>query len=393
MTPLCTGIMGAMYSIAAVIGPLLGGVFSDKATWRWCMFNPPIHYALRCPHRCLYSYPYLGFYINLPLGGLAAVFIVIFFKTPKHVKPTEATWKEKILQMDPVGIGLVMCSILCYTLAMQYGGQTHPWKSSLVIGLIIGFVLIAITFCFWEFFQGERAAVVPRIFVDRNVWVNGFFGTMIAASYFIVIYYIPIYFQSIDNISPIESGVRNFALIIPVAIGLIMTGSVITKTGVAIPFMVVGSALATVGSGLLYSLDFGSSTGKWIGYQIIGGFAWGSCFQVPMIAGQGRADMKDLSSITAIILCKLSPYFQINKVKELTKISQSSNYLVVHLAYLQRSLPSPTALLSSQPEAPPPSVLLFFLLLVPQSLEVSSTLTNFLGFCSPTCPGSKPLLR
>jgi hypothetical protein len=240
------------------------------------------------------------------------VFLVVFFKTPKHAKPAEATWKEKILQMDPIGIALVMCSILCYTLAMQYGGQTHPWNSSVVIGLIVGFFLIAITFCIWEYFQGERAAIVPRVFVDRNVWVNGFFGQMIASSYFIVIYYIPIYFQSIDNVSPIESGVRNFALIIPVAIALIISGGTITKTGVPIPFMVVGSALATVASGLLYSLSFGSGAGKWIGYQILGGFAWGLCFQVPMIAGQGRANLQDISSVTSIILCKLSPYCQLN---------------------------------------------------------------------------------
>jgi hypothetical protein len=270
------------------------------------------HCAQCCPYLWLHSYPYLGFYVNLPLGGLATVFIVIFFKTPKHAKPAEATWKEKILQMDPVGIALAMCGILCYTLAMQYGGQTHPWQSSVVIGLIVGFVLIVITFCIWEAFQGERGAIVPRVFVDRNVWVNGFFGMMIAASYFIVIYYLPIYFQSIDNVSPIESGVRNFALIIPVAIGLIIAGASITKTGVPIPFMVVGSAIATVASGLLYSLDLGSSTGKWIGYQIIGGFAWGLCFQVPMMAGQGRADLKDMSSVTATILCKLSPQAQIN---------------------------------------------------------------------------------
>jgi MFS transporter, DHA2 family, glioxin efflux transporter len=201
------------------------------------------------------------------------VFLVVFFRTPKHAMPTEAAWKEKMLQMDPVGIALVMCSILCYTLAMQCGGQTHPWKSSVVIGLIVGFILIAITFCFWELFQGERGAIVPRIFVDRNVWVNGFYGQMIAASYFITIYYIPIYFQSIDNVSPIASGVRNFALIIPVAIALIISGGSITKTGAPVPFLVVGAALATLASGLLYSLNFGSSTGKWIGYQILGGFA------------------------------------------------------------------------------------------------------------------------
>jgi hypothetical protein len=255
---------------------------------------------------------YLGFYINLPLGGVAVVFLLFTLKLPKTAKPAEATWKEKILQMDPIGIALVMGSLICYILAMQYGGQTHPWKSSLVIGLIVGWVLITFTFCIWEYFLGERAAIVPRVFIDRNVWVNGFFGMMIAASYFIAIYYLPIYFQSIGNVSAIASGVRNFALIIPVAIALIIAGGGISKTGVPIPFLIAGSVLATIASGLMYSLDIGSSTGKWIGYQVIGGFAWGLCFQVPMMAGQGRADLADVPSVTAIILCEFYPYLQYN---------------------------------------------------------------------------------
>jgi hypothetical protein len=242
--------------------------------------------------------------------------ILLFFHTPKHAKPTEAMLKEKILQMDPIGTVLAMCAIISYTLAMQYGGQTKPWKSSTVIGLLVGFFVISTTFGIWEYFQGERAGVVPRVFRDRNVWVNALYGLFFGASYFIVIYYLPIYFQSISNVSPIESGVRNLALILTVSVAIIVSSGSITKTGIATPIMVVGAIISAVGTGLLYTLDIGTGTGNWIGYQIISGFGWGGAYQVPMIAGQGRADIKDMASVTAIILCELIPLqsFQTSKL-------------------------------------------------------------------------------
>ena len=106
------------------------------------------------------------FYINLPIGGLAAVIGFIFFKPPSNAKPAEATTKEKLLQMDFVGAALMMGLIVSFILALQYGGQTHPWDSSVVIGLLVGFVVITITFIAWEIYQKERAMIVPRLVSD-----------------------------------------------------------------------------------------------------------------------------------------------------------------------------------------------------------------------------------
>ena len=206
--------------------------------------------------------------------------------------------------MDLVGTAMIMGALVTYILALQYGGQTKAWDSSDVIGLIVGFVIIYIAFSVWEYFQGERAIVVPRLFKQRPVGISCVYAFFFSGSYFLVIYYLPIYFQSVHNISPAMSGVENLPLILAVTVAMISSGIFISATSLAIPIKVSGAAITIIASGLLYTFDIDTSTGKWIGYQILGGVGWGIAFQVPIIVGQGNAEPKDISSITAVILCK-----------------------------------------------------------------------------------------
>lgn len=244
------------------------------------------------------------FYINLPIGGLAAATIFIFFQTPKAAKPVDATIREKLLQMDPMGTVLIMGAVISFILALQYGGVRESWNSSIVVGLLVGFVLILIAFAILEIWQGERAMLTPRLLRNRNVWVNGLYGFFFCGGYFVPLYYLPIYFQSIDNVSPIASGVRNLPLIIAFSIGAVVSGGAISKTGVATPLLTASAVITTVAAGLLYTLDIGSGAGKWIGYQILTGLGFGVGFQVPIIVVQATAQPTDLASVTAITLCK-----------------------------------------------------------------------------------------
>ena len=137
--------VGIDFSIASVAGPLLGGILTEKLTWRWC------------------------FWINLPVGGASLAVVLFFFRTPKSMKAAEATPKEKLLQMDLQGTVLIIASLVCYMLAMQWGGLSLPWNSTTIIGLLVGWIVLGICFVIDQWLQGERAQIVPRIIKNRTV--------------------------------------------------------------------------------------------------------------------------------------------------------------------------------------------------------------------------------
>ncbi|KUI70713.1 Putative HC-toxin efflux carrier TOXA [Cytospora mali] len=111
----------------------------------------------------------------------------MFFHPPSAAKPIEASWKEKSLQMDPIGIVLAMGSIISFILALQYGGQTHAWNSSVVISLLVGFVVILIAMGFWQYYQGEYAMLPRRLLKKRSLWASSIFQFFFAGCYLLLL--------------------------------------------------------------------------------------------------------------------------------------------------------------------------------------------------------------
>jgi MFS family permease len=277
--PMMMGVIGMTYAVAAVLGPLLGGVLTDRATWRWC------------------------FYINLPIGGAAAVAVFFFFHLPAAAAPPQLSWKKKLLHVDPVGITLAMGCTTCFILALQYGGITHPWDSSVVIGLLVGFGFLAVALVGWEIWLGEYAMMLPRLYKQRSLSTTAPYQFFFMGSYLVLLYYLPIYFQSILGASPIKSGVNNLPFVLAAAVFALAGGAVVMKTGRAQQVMFVGSILSTVAISLIYTLDIGTSTGKWVGYQFFTGASMAFAIMHGLSIAQASVGPEDLAAVTANLLC------------------------------------------------------------------------------------------
>lgn len=116
------------------------------------------------------------------------------------------------------------------------------------------------------------------------------------------IYYLPFYFQAVKGTSAEGSGIRTIPYMVSITLASIMVGGFVTVVGLYVPFTWFGSAIFTVGAGMIYSLKVNSSAGQWIGYQILAGIGAGSCVQIPFIAVQVVLSKKDMPIGNAIAI-------------------------------------------------------------------------------------------
>lgn len=123
-------------------------------------------------------------------------------------------------------------------------------------------------------------------------------------AYFFILYYLPIYFQSVENVSPTGSGVRMIALILPLTIAAISQGFLFIKIGRVPIFWITSGAIGAIACGLSYTMDVSTSSGRWVGYQILAGAAIGFTGQVSLQNAQVNMRPENLSQATAIINCK-----------------------------------------------------------------------------------------
>jgi EmrB/QacA subfamily drug resistance transporter len=259
------GAFGAVFGVASVVGPLLGGFFVDNLGWRWV------------------------FYINLPIGLVALVVIAI-------VLPGTAT-REKH-RIDYLGALLLASAATCLVLATSWGGTEYAWGSPVIIGL---FVLAAALGVGW-WLSAHRAAepvLSLRLFRNRVFSVASAIGFAAGFAMFGALAFLPLFLQVVRGVSPTISGVYLLPMVVGLLITSIGSGQLISRIGRYKVFPIVGTGLMAVALFLLSMLSATTSSLVMDGYFFLLGLSLGLILQVLVIAVQNSADYADLGAATS----------------------------------------------------------------------------------------------
>ncbi|KAH6723623.1 major facilitator superfamily domain-containing protein [Leptodontidium sp. MPI-SDFR-AT-0119] len=280
--PMYVGGTGLTWGLGTVLGPIIGGAFTDSsAGWRF------------------------AFYINLFIGGLCAP--VYIFMLPNYDPRPGVSLMDRAREMDYLGALLTLGAFVSGVMAISFGGVQYEWNSGTIIGLFVCsgvlFILLGLQQVYTIFTNTSRRVFPVEFFKSRTILILFAMTAAGGTAVFIPIYMMPIYFQYTRGDSALDAGVRLLPFIFLMIFAVIGNGAILSAYGYYMPWYTLGGIFVIIGGALMYTVGTGTATATVYGYSILIGFGCGLFAQASFSVAQAIVDPEHVASAVGFITC------------------------------------------------------------------------------------------
>ncbi|HZM78449.1 MAG TPA: MDR family MFS transporter [Candidatus Limnocylindrales bacterium] len=254
------GMMGGVMALSMIAGPLVGGLITDNASWRWI------------------------FYMNIPIAGAALFILITFLHLPRRRTEHKIDW---------VGAGLLAIGITTVVLITTWGGKDYAWDSKIIVGLGLLAIVSLSVFVFVE--RRVPEPILPlALFKNANFSLVSGIGFLVGFGLFGAVSFLPLYMQTVQGASATNSGLLLLPMMGGVMVTSIIIGQVITKTGRYRVFPIIGGVIMLVAMLLLTRLGVDTGKPESTAYMVVLGIGMGFMMQTTLLISQNSVELKDM---------------------------------------------------------------------------------------------------